>query len=535
MDKRIRYLGLFLVVCFVLLFLQLNNLQLREHHKLANASGNPREFLALINRPRGRIETSGGTVVAYSKRVYHQIYDYQRTYPEGPLFADITGFFSLIYGSTGLESTENAYLSPHKVHPHSLKGFLNDHRYQADNLILTVSNKVQQAAANALGNEKGAVVALDPRTGAVLAIYSSPSFNPNPLASLDIKKERDAWNSYLKNPSNPMLARAYRRSYPPGSTFKMVTASAVYDYDPLLADVSMPVLTQTKLPDTNKLLANYDHEPCGGQMPVLFEVSCDTGFARIGLALGPQKLWAQANAYGFDHVPPFDLPAVASSFPSPSSFAGKLPELAYSAIGQENVSATALQMALVAGAIANGGVIMTPHVVAKVVSPSGRVIKKVSPKPWRRATPALTALEMTKLMRLVVKGGTAAGLFPSSWDVAAKTGTAQNAPGQCCTNWLATFAPANNPSVVVVAVVPFQPGLPPNPTGHDVAGPVVREVLRAALAYQAAHGQPSSLQRPSSLGNSTSPSTSSSEKSSGTPAALPSFRASSDLGSRRYG
>ncbi len=483
MARRIRYLAVFLVLCFTVLFLQLNNIQIRQSKQLSGPA-NPRTFLESVAKPRGDILTAGGVVVAESRKV-NDPYKYLRVYPEGPLFADVTGFDSIIYGVSGLEYTYNSYLSAHTSAVHNLSQLLSSHTV-TDNVILTVSNRLQQVAAAALGNRKGAVVAINPKTGAVLAMYSSPSYNPNLLASHNEATERAAWASYNDSPSQPMLARAYRQIYPPGSTFKMVTSSAVYDHDPSLATTPIPYMTEMPLPDSNKLLANYDHELCGGTIYTLFEVSCDTGFGTIGLRLGAANLVEQADAYGFNKVPPFDLPAVASQFPPASSFTQDPPALAYSAIGQQNVRASALQMALVASAIANGGVIMTPHVMAEIRSSDGRLVKVYKPHPWLRATPPSTAAAVKHLMVGVVEGrlGTAYGIFPASVDAAAKTGTAQNAPGQCCTNWLAAMAPASNPAVVVVAVVPFQPGLPSGPTGAAVAGPVVRQVLLSALKIE---------------------------------------------------
>jgi len=487
-ERRIRYLGLFLILCFVALFFQLNNIQVRQASQFANSPNNPKNYLAQTNEPRGDILTSGGTIIAESKPT-SGAYPYLRVYPEGPLFADVTGFDSIIYGVSGAESSFDSALTAHTQSSSNI-GSLFTSGSVADNVVLTVSNGLQEVAAAALGNHKGAVVALDPRTGAVLALYSSPTYDPNLLASHNIAEEHKAWSTYQSETVNPMLARAYRQSYPPGSTFKMVTASAVFDYKPAIATHYYPYASDVALPDTTRLLHNYDNELCGGTILILFEVSCDTGFGQIGIALGASTLYEQAMRYGFNTVPPFDLAAVASTFPPPSSFAGRVPELAYSAIGQEDVSATPLQMALVAGGVANGGVIMTPHVLKEIRGPNGQLVSSYHPKPWRTAASPSTAASVKRLMMAVVEGsqGTAYGLFPPSLDAAAKTGTAQNAPGHCCTNWLAAFAPASNPQVVVVAVVPYQPGLPANPTGNAVAGPVVRKVLAAALSLDRGSG-----------------------------------------------
>ncbi len=480
MNKQIRWLGIALLICFVLLFLQLNNIEVLQSNKLANAPGNIRKLLDTYSQPRGMIETANGVVVARSVPDTG-IYKYKRVYPYGPLYAEVTGYYSLIYGSTGVEATYNSYLVAHKKPITTLHDLL-EHRTVTDDVILTINSKLQQEAAAQLGNEHGSVVVLQPSTGDILAMYSNPSYNPNLLASHNSVVVHKAWQQYQSNPEQPMLTRAYSRSYPPGSTFKIVTASGVYNYDPKLANLSVPVMTGLPLPGTTHILHNYDDEACGGKIAQLFKVSCDSGFATLGLKLGAKRLYQEAESFGFNSVPPLDLTDVAAStFPPPSSFVNNLPMVAFSAIGQGNVSVTPLQTALDAAAIANKGVIMRPHVVEEIRNSQGQLVKYIKPKPWRRATSVATANAVKNLMVGVTHGGTATNVAIPGIDVAAKTGTAQTSPGHCCTNWLVAFAPAQNPQVVVSVVVPYQPGLPPNPTGSAVAGPIAKAMLVTAL------------------------------------------------------
>lgn len=487
MDRQIRRLGLVLLALFLALFVQLNHIQVLQAAKLANAPGNERHILALLNEPRGSIETADGVVVAQSVPSSGP-YKERRVYPHGPLYADVTGYASRLYGSDGVEATYNSYLQGANAPIRHLSDLLTP-RFRTDDVVLSISSKLQQVAASALGSRVGAVVALDPRTGSVLAMVSSPTYDPNLLSSPDIATERDAWTTWLADPSQPLLDRAYRQRYPPGSTFKIITSSAIYDRDPGLAATVVPYLSALPLPDTNLLLHNYGGETCGGSLSVLFEVSCDTGFGKLGLELGAAKLAAEANAFGFDKIPPLDLPRPApSNFPPASSFARNLPGVAYSAIGQENVSATPLQMAMVAGAIANKGIMMVPHVVKEVRSSQGSVVKEIAPRPWLRATSASTAEHVKALMVLVVQGGTATNVALPGVQVAAKTGTAQlnngYRSGSSNDNWLVAFAPAGDPTIAVAAVVPSQPGLGPNPTGSAIAGPIVKAVLAAALGVR---------------------------------------------------
>jgi peptidoglycan glycosyltransferase len=479
-NRQIRILGVFLLLLFAVLFLQLNNLQVLQASKLANAPGNTRNNTDRFSKPRGYIQTSDGTIVARSVPTSGS-YKYLREYPQGPLFADVTGYFSLIYGTDGVERTYNSYLESHTAPITRIQDILAN-RTVTDNVTLTLSSRLQQVAASQLGSDVGAIVALDPSSGAVLAMYSNPSYDPNPLASHDARVEQTGWNLNQLNPAQPMLARAYRRSYAPGSTFKVVTASAVLDHDPSLASQSVPTVSSITLPNSTRTLSNFGGETCGGMLPELLTVSCDTGFATLGLELGAQNLSAEAQSFGFNQVPPLDLPNVAASnFPPPSAFAQDQPGLAYSAIGQQDVSATALQMALVAGAIADRGVIMKPHVMSQIRDSQGRLVRSWKPSPWLTATSPQTAGSVGQMMVSVVQSGTATNVALPGVQVAAKTGTAQTSQSAGSNNWLIAFAPASAPTVAVAVVVPAQAGVPLDSTGSTVAGPMARAMLAAAL------------------------------------------------------
>jgi len=505
MDRQIRWIGLVLLACFGLLFLQLNNLQVLQAKKLANAPGNPRVTAVALDQPRGVIQTANGVVVAESKPT-HDVYGQLRVYPYGPLYADITGYDSILYGLSGVEATYNTYLRSHSAPVHSFASLFQN-RTITDTVTLTISSTLQELAARELGTMHGAAVVLDPSTGAALAMYSSPTYNPNLLASHDIALERKTWTSLLANPSQPLLPRAYAQRYPPGSTFKIVTASAVYDYDPSLATKVFPKLTALKLPQTTTLLHNYGGERCGGQLPVLFQVSCDTGFGQIGLDLGPGNLAAEAGAFGFNSIPPLDLTGVAPSyFPPPASFLEDLPGLAYSAIGQQNVAATTLQMALAGAAIADHGVIMTPHVMASVRTSLGQLVETYKPHPWRRAVPATTASSVTSLMLGVTQpGGTAPNVAIPGVEVAAKTGTAQHGSADTNDDWLVAFAPAQDPVAVVAVSVDNQPA---STTGSSTAGPIARALLEAALASASTHQASGSTSTSTTTGSGPSSTTS---------------------------
>lgn len=488
MNRQIRLVGVGILILFVVLFFQLNYLQLVRASALNHNPHNHRNVILSYTRPRGDIVTADGVTLARSVPSHDQ-YKYLRQYPEGSLFSDLTGYYSLTDGISGVERTYNDILSGKKTE-FSLRS-LSVIRHellssnQSQNVTLTVSAKLQRIAAQQLGTRDGAVVALNPKTGAILAMYSNPSYDPNLLAGHNVQTVVANYDRLLKTPGNPLLPAAYAERFFPGSTFKIITASAVYDHDPALATKVYPVLSGLPLPDTSHILSNFGGETCGGQLPLLFQVSCNSGFGQVGLDLGATRLADEANAFGFNKTPPLDLPGVVQSyFPPASSFAQNLPGVAYSAIGQENVAATPLEMALAASAIADHGTIMTPHVLSDVTNSQGQVVARYSPKPWIRATSRSTAATMTGLMENVVNHGTGVAAQIPGVQVAGKTGTAQTGRNTIHA-WFAAFAPAKNPTIAVAVLVENQPSGDAY-QGGTIAAPIAKAVIEAALGGPAA-------------------------------------------------
>jgi peptidoglycan glycosyltransferase len=481
MNRQIRLVGVGIVVLFLLLFLQLNYLQVVRANSLNHHPLNARLALARFNTKRGDIVSADGKVLAHSQPTSDQ-FKYLRTYPEGDLFAQVTGYFSFTYGEDGAERSFDADLTGANA-PFKLPSLrdLTVQRDKSQTVTLTLSDKLQRAARRALGNRKGSVVAIDPSTGAILALWSNPSFDPNALAAHDQNQVRSYWEAANANPDKPLLPRSYRERFFPGSTFKMVTSSAVYERKPDLATKPYPFLSALPLPQTNgQVLRNFGGEVCGGLLPELFRVSCNTGFAQIGLDLGGPPLAGEAADYGFNKTPPLDLPAVAKSFfPPGDSFVHDQPGLAKSAIGQENVAATPLQMALIASAIANNGVIMRPHILARVNNSEGQVVRTYQPSPWIRATSPQTAAQMTQLMVSVVQNGTGTAAQIPGVQVAGKTGTAQTG-NNTIHAWFACFAPSAQPKIAVAVLVENQPESN-EATGGAIAAPIAKAVLQAAL------------------------------------------------------
>ena len=341
-------------------------------------------------------------------------------------------------------------------------------------------------------------MAVDPKTGAVLADYSTPTFDPNALASPDVAAEKLAGFSYFNQKDSegflPGIPLATEATFPPGSTFKVVTTAAVYNLAPQLSNFAFSEASSTPLPHSDKVLNNDGGTPCGGDIETMLPQSCDPGYGLLGIALGAPTLAKQAGLFGYNATPPLDLPKawvgtpffpIASSLTPPNQAL-----LAYSAIGQLNDKASALSNALVAAGIANGGVIMTPYLVQQVTDSDGAVVSTHHPTPWMTATSPQAAAGVTALMKLVVTQGTADQVgFPPSLDAAVKTGTAQTGtPSANTDDWMIGFAPASNPVVAVAVVVPNQNFVD---TGAGVAGPVMKAMLEAALgANGSTHAAP---------------------------------------------
>ena len=477
MDVQIRRLGIALLVLFSILFVQLNNLQLRQASRLSNDPRNTRAIVIDFSRERGRILAADGTVLADSVPTDDELKRLRR-YPEGPLYAPVLGFFSFNYGSDGVERSFSAELAGRKVTINTLDDLLSA-TPRTNDVTLTIRPAVQKAAAAALGNRRGAVVALDPRDGAVLAMVSFPTFDPNALAAHDLKAVQQARNAYEADPGKPMLPRPYRQRYSPGSTFKVVTASAAIGSRPDLATKAYPPKRTLDLRGTSRDLPNFGGSTCGGTLPDLLRASCNTGFGELGLDLGGPALRDEALAFGWNERPPLDLPAPATSTFPPLSELRSQPQVATSAIGQLDVTASPLQMALVASAVANQGTIMAPHVLSRVTDTQGQVVRSAEAKAWKQPMTAPEANRLKDMMVGVVQRGTAGRAAIPGVQVAAKTGTAQTT-GDNAHAWITAFAPADAPRVAVSVIVESQPGVS-EATGGTIAAPIAQAVIRAAL------------------------------------------------------
>ena len=483
MTRQIRALGLGLIVCFVILFVQLNRLTVFQAATLNDNPNNTRDILRDFSQPRGSVTTADGVVIARSV-ASNDRFEFQREYPEAALFAHITGFYSFTLGSSGVEKTYNDELAG-RTSDLSFQelGDLFVDKDRVGDLTLTVQADLQRVAAEQLGQREGSVVALDPRTGEILAMVSFPSYDPNVLANHDTTQAAIAQELLDASPEKPRLSRAYQERFFPGSTFKVVTATAGILRGGVTADAPVyPVSSAYTPPGTVRPIRNFGGASCGGALFEILRVSCNTAFAQMGVETGPDPMIEVSESFGFNQAVPIDLTSPArSNFPT--DFERNLPALAQSSIGQNDVAATPLQMAMVAAAVANGGEVMTPHVLRDVRDPDGNVVDTYDPEIWTTAMDQPTSDLMREAMRGVVESGTATGLAVPGFDVGGKTGTAQLGTDPPRSHaWILGFAgpEGEQPTIAVAVIVEGQPGASEQ-TGGQVAAPIAQAVLAAHL------------------------------------------------------
>ena len=512
MNLRIRRLGIVLGVLYLLLFVQLNRVQFFGAERLQDDVNNTRGLIREFGRERGPIVTADGVLVARSVE-YDGSVDFRREYPEADLYAHIVGYQSLNVEPTGLERQYNEELAGEPLDQRfaSLGDLFND-RDTTATLHLSIRDDVQRVAAEALGERKGSVVALDPRTGEIIALWTFPSFDPNPVADPDGFVANSAFAELLADPDDPLLAKSYREVFFPGSTFKIVTAAAGVEGGLITAPspVFAPEDAYEPVP-AGAPIRNFAGSTCGGDLVELLRVSCNTAFAEMGAEwVGPDGMVDTAEAFGFNSDIGIDLPGAAESrFPTDYGSAladvdfyrapdqepaegtdtvlpnGAVPihensaRLAQTSIGQNDVAATPLQMALVAAAVANDGVVMTPHVVTELRAFDGSLYDEIEPEILRVAMSPTTAAVLRDAMEVVAAEGTARNLLTDGVVVGGKTGTAQlgtDPPNSHA--WIVGFAglPDQAPSLAFAVIVEAQEGASEQ-TGGRVAAPIAQAVI----------------------------------------------------------
>jgi peptidoglycan glycosyltransferase len=485
-NKPIRTLSVFCLLLFAALLVNATYLQYVDAGSLNAHSDNKRVRDAEFARKRGAI-VAGDTSVAESRKTSDQ-YVYQRSYKQPRKYAQLTGFYSYIYGRSGVESSENQILSGSdpRLFVNRVVDLVGNSQPKGGSVALTIDPKAQTAAYDGLAalgqNVTGAVVALQPSTGKVLAMVSSPTYDPNKLASHKFGDVSKTWAKLNADKNKPLLNRGIQEVYPPGSTFKLVTSAAALSSGQYTPNTVVKGGASLDLPQTTTNLVNENGSNCGGDRITLtraLDVSCNVSYGSIGLKLGAAALRQQAEKFGFDQTYLNDLPGqVASRFPAKPDE----PQTALSAIGQYDVAATPLQMAMVAAGIADGGTVMRPYVVDEIRAPDFSVLEKTNPEAYRsNAVSASVARQLTQMMVSVVDNGTATTAQIPGIKVAGKTGTAQSSPERPPYAWFVSFAPADDPKVAV-AVLVEDAGVARNAiSGSGLAAPIAKRVMEAVI------------------------------------------------------
>lgn len=493
MNKQLRRLGAGLLACYLALFAMVNWVQVFHAGTLNEHPQNTRKIVRDFSRPRGQILSADGAVLAKTvPSAPGDQFPLQRTYPEGDLFGHITGTFNFNFGASGVEQTYNDELAGATVSQEyeTLRDLFVD-REQTGDVTLTIRKDIQQLARDALGEQKGSVVVLDPRDGSILGMWSFPSYDPNPLASHNLTEAQNLKALLEASPDRPLRGRAWQEIFFPGSTFKAVTGAIGVETGKVTPEEPVfPTETEYKAPDSDRTIGNFGGRACGGALFDVLRVSCNTAFARMGAeVVGEDLMQAGVKRFGFNARPPIDLPAAATSefgaTDNSKAFLGQ------ASIGQRTTKATPLQMALVAAAVANNGIVMTPHVMKEIRDDNGKVIETFEDKPWITAMNPQTAATMREAMIGVVQGGTGTAARISGVEVGGKTGTAQvGSDPPTSEAWFICFAgqPGEPPSVAVAVLVEGRPGFPDEATGGAVAAPIAKQLVEQVLLLQAAGG-----------------------------------------------
>ncbi len=502
MNRSIRHLALGLMACYIALFVMLNLWQVARSQELSDAPDNTRQTLRDFNRPRGPIVTADGEVVARSVPTNPgATLRFQRDYPQGELFSQITGYHSFGLGSTQLERTRSEVLVGTTTEQQllAIPGLITGEADNAGSVELTLRADLQREARRALGAREGSVVVVDIRTGAVLAMWSYPSFDANLLADNDYDAAFAAMTDYTADPGDPLLANAYMQRYMPGSSFKIITTALGLEAGIIDRESTWPNESEYIPPQTDRPIRNYRGTTCGGDLREVFARSCNIPFAQLAVELGPDAFIDGTARWGIDGTLPIDLPRAAVSTIGPADDLDQnLPLLAMRGFGGNEVQMSPLHMAMVAAAVANDGVMMTPHVVESERDRSGRVLTRTRPEVWATVMSPGDAALMTELMEAVATDGTARCCIALEGGVrvAAKTGTAQlNAEGEPERShaWIVAFAPADDPRYAVAVMLKGTTEEISAGTGGTLAGPVAKQMLDATLAIDPARQPPAGV------------------------------------------
>ncbi|MFW3171532.1 peptidoglycan D,D-transpeptidase FtsI family protein [Geodermatophilus sp. CPCC 206100] len=480
MNAPLRRVAISVLVLFTLLIVNVNYIQVVRSDELRNDTGNTRVLTEEYDRERGSINVAG-TEIATSVATEDRL-TYLRQYPQGELYAAVTGYYSLVYGNTQMERAANDILSGNdaRLFARRLADLFTGRDPSGGDVVLTLDPAVQEAAMAGLEGVTGAVVALEPSTGAVLGMASTPSFDPNLLSSHDPQAIRDYWAQLGDASPDPRLNRATSDNFPPGSVFKVIVSAAALSSGEYTPDTVIPAPDTLTLPGTSTELENFGGSRCSstGEQPLIdaLTISCNTAFAQLGIDLGEDRVREMAEAFGMDgedrEIP---LPVVGSSMGDPENDA----QLGVSSIGQQDVRMTPLQAAMVAAAVGNDGTLMEPHLIDQLRAPDLSVIDETDAEELGQPVTPEVAGQLTEMMESVVANGSGRAARIPGVTVAGKTGTAEVGNDAPDHNWFIGFAPADDPQIAVAVFVANGGG-----TGGDVSAPIARQVMQAHLEGQ---------------------------------------------------
>ncbi|MEU6790696.1 penicillin-binding protein 2 [Nonomuraea wenchangensis] len=484
MNGTIKRVAVASLAMIALLMLNVNWLQAVKAENLRADARNTRNFYERYAIERGRI-TAGGKVIAQSVETDSKQFRFIRKYPDAKLYAHVTGFFSP-ESASAIEASENKLLdgsSADLLLRRSIDLFTGEPTKGA-NVEVTINPKAQKAAYDALrqSGKRGAVIAIEPKTGAILAMVSLPTYDPTELSGTDKGKVFSRYDELAKAKDQPLLNRAIGQTYPPGSTFKVVTMAAYLEDDPDRGpDTTVDAPQNLPLPNTNISLPNYGGAACGSGSVTLtyaLERSCNTPFGKMGMELGYDKMNEQTEKFGMGTQIGVPMSVAQSDFGKEEDKAA----LAMASIGQRSNRMTPLQMAMIAAGIANNGTVMKPYLVNKITDAKGDTIDEADPDELTDAVSEETAGKLRQMMVSVVQNGTANLAQVPGVQVAGKTGTAETADGQPPHAWFISFAPADDPKIALAVIVESgAANVGAEATGGHTAAPIAKAVLEAVL------------------------------------------------------
>ncbi|WP_186627453.1 penicillin-binding protein 2 [Rhodococcus sp. BP22] len=492
MNTPLRRVSIAVMFMIVALLANATYLQVIKADDLRTDPRNSRVLLDEYSRQRGQI-SAGGQVLAASLGTDDR-YKYLRTYPSNPAAtssplanAPVTGFYSMLYSSSGLERTEDQVLngSDDRLFGRRLFDLISGRDPRGGNVVTTIDPVVQQVAYDQLTSKgyTGSVVAIEPSTGNVLAMASTPSYDPNSLASHDGQQTTEAWDALNADPDKPLLNRAISATYPPGSTFKVLDTAAALERG-ATPDDQLTAASNITLPGTQTTLENYNGSTCGGgataSLREAFARSCNTAFVELGIKTGADALRDTASAFGIgEETTSLQLPVADSTI-------GSIPDdaaLGQTSIGQRDVALTPLQNAVIAATVANNGVRMAPHLISQLQAPDLSDLSTTKPQSEGQAISTEVASTLTDLMIGAENNAGSQGKIPGV-QIASKTGTAEhgtdprNTPPHA---WYIAFAPAEAPKIAIAVLVEDGGDRALAATGGSVAAPIGRAVIAAGL------------------------------------------------------